>query len=136
MLCWKRNTSKFLNFFLLPKKNEIRMAELNRSYPYLFLWVVPTLDFPCWRASDTLLYFSLATYSVKIQFSTVSLLQSSAHFEQSSEILGFPAFTSGTARTNCCLQPETLKRIEDATFYSRANEKVQTYNHLLFRPSL
>ena len=49
-----------------------------------------TFDFPWWQTSNTLPYFSLATYSVEIQFSTVSLFQL-LYFEESSEILGFPA---------------------------------------------
>ena len=49
-----------------------------------------TFDFPWWQTSNTLPYFSLAIYSVEIQFSTVSLFQL-LYFEESSEILGFPA---------------------------------------------
>ena len=116
MLCWKRKTSNFLNFFPLPKKNKIGMAELNRSYLYLymFLWVLPTLDFPWWQASNTRPYFSLATYSVKIQFSTVSLLQSCS-FWTVFRNFRLPAFT-WTARANCCPQPETLNTLKMPLF--------------------
>ena len=102
--------------------------ELNRLYPYLFLWVVPTLDFP-----SILLFF--ATYSVEIQFSTVSLLQSCS-FWRVFRNFRLPCLHLWNSTNQLLPQPEFLKRIEAATFYSCANEKVQTCNHLLFRPDL